>query len=116
MACATPLCRVATEAAFRRALEQTCDLVVAEVSLHAFSARAALAVQTRQGGAIPLVVLTVDVDETGLADLIRAGAVDYVLKTRLGRLTQALRLAVDRARLITRLEQKRQHMAGPSHE
>jgi len=45
---------------------------------------------------------------------VRAGATDYVLKSRLGRLTQALRLAVERSRLAENLEQKRRKMARMS--
>jgi signal transduction histidine kinase len=100
-----------TEAAFRAALEQPCDLVISEVDVGQFGARAALGLIERLGLDIPLIILTADAEEAGLTALIRTGAIDYVFKTRLGRLTLALRLAVERARLVQRLSAKREDMA-----
>ena len=103
--------RVSDEAAFREALAQPWDLVLSDIDLPQFSARAALAILQRAALATPLIVLTANADERPLRDALDAGAVDYVLKTRLGRLTQSLRLAVERARLIQRLEAKQVRMA-----
>jgi signal transduction histidine kinase len=99
--------RVWDEDGFRAALAEPWDLILSELDLAQFSARAALASLARAALATPLIVLTANADEQALRDAIAAGAVDYVLKTRLGRLTQALRLAIERARLVQRLEAKR---------
>lgn len=103
--------RVWDEAGFRAALDAPWDLVVSELDLHQFSARAALALLAERGVHTPLVILTANEDERALAGAVAAGAVDYVLKTRLGRLTQALRLAIERGRLIERLNAKQRRMA-----
>jgi signal transduction histidine kinase len=106
--------RVDTETGLRTALREPHDLVLCEIALTRFSARGALAVLRSVEQAPPLVVVTGTADETELVDLVREGAIDYVFKTRLGRLTQALRLAVERARLVERLEAKRRQMASLS--
>jgi signal transduction histidine kinase len=103
--------RVTDEAGFRGALAEPWDLVLSELDLPQFSALAALAILRTAALAVPLIVLTEDADEAPLRHALDAGAVDYVLKTRLGRLTQSLRLAVERARLIQRLEAKQVRMA-----
>lgn len=105
------LWRVADETAFRAALADPWDLVLSELDLPQFSALAALAILRKAALATPLIVLTGNADEASLRGAIDAGAVDYVLKTRLGRLTQSLRLAVERARLVQRLEAKQLRMA-----
>jgi signal transduction histidine kinase len=106
--------RVDTDAAFRAALRDRHDLVLCEIALERFSARGALAVLRGLANPPPLVVVTGVAEETELVDLVREGAIDYVLKTRLGRLTQALRLAVERARLVETLDTKRRKMAALS--
>jgi len=103
--------RVWDEPGLRAALDRPWDLVVSELDLHQFSARAALAVIAERHLPTPLVVLTANEDEHALSAAVAAGAIDYVLKTRLGRLTQALRLAVERGRLVERLNAKQQRMA-----
>ena len=108
--------QVETEAALRNALAQPWDLVLSETELPELDARAALAVLAEMGVGIPLVIVTAEIDDASLAGLIKAGAVDYVLKTRLGRLSQALRLAIERARLLARLEAKRRDTARLSRE
>lgn len=106
--------RVDSEPAFRAALACGPDLIFAELELLEFSARRALAVLHELGAAIPLIVVTGSPDEAALTSLVREGAVDYVLKTRLGRLTQSLRLAVERSRLLVRLDAKRRAMEALS--
>lgn len=109
------LCRVTDDTAFRAALAQRWDLVLTELELPQFSALAALAILQTAAQATPLIVLTGNADEAALRRAMDAGAVDYVLKTRLGRLTQSLRLAVERARLVERLEAKQVRMVDLSH-
>lgn len=103
--------RVDNESDFRAALAQEPDLVFSEIELREFSALRALAVLHELGADIPLIVVTGAPEEAALVDLVREGAVDYVLKSRLGRLTQSLRLAVERSRLLARLDARRRSMA-----
>jgi signal transduction histidine kinase len=103
--------QIDTEAALRNALAQPWDLILSETELPQMSAHRVLAVLAELEVQVPLVIVTAIPDEQMLAGLIDAGAVDYVFKTRLGRLTQALRLALERAALIARLEAKRRHAA-----
>lgn len=103
--------RVWDEPGFRAALERPWDLVVSELDLPQFSVRAAFAVLAERDIQTPVVILTANEDEYALSAAVAAGAIDYVLKTRLGRLTQALRLAAERGRLIERLNAKQQRMA-----
>jgi len=106
--------RVDNENAFRSALAAAPDLIFSDIELREFSARRALAILRETGTAIPLIVVTGIPDETALVALVREGAVDYVLKTRLGRLTQSLRLAVERSRLLARLDARGRDMASLS--
>jgi signal transduction histidine kinase len=106
--------RAWNEDGFRAALAEPWDLVLSDLDLCQLSARAALAILAEVAADIPLIVVTANADENALRDALAAGAVDYVLKTRLGRLTQALRMAIDRARLLRRLEAKRAVMARMS--
>jgi len=103
--------RVDSEPAFRSAIAKEYDLIFSDIELHEFSARRALAILRETGIAIPLIVVTDIPDESALVALVREGAVDYVLKTRLGRLTQSLRLAVERSRLLARLDARHRDMA-----
>jgi signal transduction histidine kinase len=108
--------QVESESALRNALSQDWDLLLCETELPQMSARRALALLAELGLPLPLVIVTSITEESALAPLIDAGAVDYVFKNRLGRLTQALRLALERARLVARLEAKRRHSARLSAE
>jgi signal transduction histidine kinase len=108
--------QVETESAFRNALAQPWDLILCETELPQMSARRALAILAEQGSQVPVVIVTAVPDESVLTGLLDAGAVDYVLKTRLGRLVQALRLAIERARLAARLADKQRRMARLSIE
>jgi signal transduction histidine kinase len=99
------------EDAFRQALhERTPDIVLAELTLAEFSALAALAVLRATCPEVPLVVVSGELDEASAAAAIRAGVDDYVLKDRLWRLSQTVLLTVERARLLRRLELRRQKM------
>jgi signal transduction histidine kinase len=108
--------QVETEAALRQALAQPWDLVLSETELPELDARTTLAILAELRVDLPLVIVTAEIDDASVAGLIKAGAVDYVLKTRLGRLSQALRLAIERARLLARLESKRRDTARLSRE
>ncbi len=95
--------RVETAEAMRAALaEPPWDVVLADWSLPAFSAPAALEVLRASGRDLPLVIVSGAIGEETAVDAMRAGAHDYVMKGRLSRLVpvvqRELREAGDRRR------------------
>ena len=87
---------VDTEEAFRRELRDFApDLVLADYSIPGFGGMAALEILRREAPLVPLIVVTGSIDEETAAECIKAGAADYVLKTRLVRLGPAVRSALD---------------------
>ncbi|WP_181259223.1 hybrid sensor histidine kinase/response regulator [Pseudoduganella armeniaca] len=102
--------RVETAPEFQAALNEPVDLVLSETELPQFSAALALQSLQRSAPDIPLVIVTESSEEGEAVELLRRGALDYVLKDRLGRLCQSVRLAVERARMLRRLDVKRREM------
>lgn len=103
--------RVCDANAFRAALACAPDLVLANVVLPAFSALEALAILRQAQSGIPLIAVAAVAREEAIVDALRAGAVDYLFKNQLARLPLAVRAAVERARMLARLEEKRRNLA-----
>jgi signal transduction histidine kinase len=104
--------RVSDAAGLHAALARaTPDLVLADIELQGLSALGVLQELRAAHPEVPLIVVTGALSEDAAVAAIDEGAVDYVLKDRLGRLTQAVLLAVERARLLARLEMRNRHMA-----
>jgi two-component system, cell cycle sensor histidine kinase and response regulator CckA len=83
--------RVDTAAALRAALtKKTWDLVVSDWSMPKFTAPAALALVRELGLDIPFIIVSGTIGEDVAVDALRAGASDYVLKDKLGRLVPAV--------------------------
>jgi PAS domain S-box-containing protein len=79
--------RVADEASFRRSLATGAfDIVLSDWNLPGFDALAALAIVREIDGDLPFVIVSGAVGEDAAVAAMRAGARDYVLKDRLGRL------------------------------
>lgn len=76
------------------------DAVIADYSLPSFSAPAALAIVRGRGLDLPFIVLTGTVGEEKVAELMRSGAHDVVLKGQTARLIPAL--ARERAEVVSR--------------
>jgi signal transduction histidine kinase len=91
--------RVEAEAEFVAALGPDVDLILADFRLPQYDALQALeAVRAHEVGA-PVIVVSGAIGEDAGADCIKAGAADYLLKDRLGRLGAAVRQALDHRRL-----------------
>ncbi len=97
--------RVETAEAMRRALaDNTWEIVISDWSLPKFSALDALALLREVDRDLPFIIVSGTIGEDTAVEAMRAGAQDYVLKDRLGRLTPAVEreLADHRERLARR--------------
>ena len=87
--------RVETEAALRAALgEFRPTVVLADFTLPSFDALGVLSVVREVAPWTPVLVVTGTIDEETAVSCLRAGAADYLLKDRLGRLGAAVRAAL----------------------
>lgn len=84
---------------FSEALLWPPDVVLSDYRIPGFGALIALEMLREQGIAAPCIVVSGSIGEELAVDTIRKGAVDYVLKDRLGRLPAAIRAHSDRARV-----------------
>lgn len=86
--------RVETEEAYLSHLHVELDLILADYSLPQFSGLRALYLLRERKLDIPFIVVTGSLEEVGI-EAMRAGAADYLLKDRLGRLGEAVRRALE---------------------
>ncbi|MGE0454935.1 MAG: response regulator [Vicinamibacteria bacterium] len=90
---------VETRDGFLAALESfRPELVLSDYTLPGFDGMEAVSLAATRAPGIPVVIVTGSINEETAVACMRAGAADYVLKDRLGRLASAVRLALDRAR------------------
>ena len=88
---AVVLQRVETAAAMREALErQPWDIIISDWSVPSFGATKALEVLAGAGLDIPLIIISGTVDDETAVSALRAGASDFVLKSKLARLLPAI--------------------------
>ncbi len=92
-------CRVDTEADYLAHLEPVPDLVLSDYSLPQFDALRALELLRERGLDIPFIIVSGAIGEDVAVQTIHAGADDYLLKDRLGRLGVAVTRALERKRL-----------------
>ena len=97
--------RVESKAGYLRELDQPTDFILSDFSMPQFTARDALHLLQERGLDIPFIVVSGCIGEEMAVECMRAGASDYLLKDRLGRLGHAVSQALERKRLI---EDKRQ--------
>ena len=87
--------RVETEEGLRGALaEFVPNVVLADFTLPGFDALGVLDVVRQAAPTTPVLVVTGTIDEETAVSCLRAGAADYLLKDRLGRLAAAVRTAL----------------------
>src|SRR5437879_11890318 len=99
--------RVEDEEAFRANLDPELDLIIADYHQPQFDALRALKLMQEAGLDIPFVLVSGAVGEDMAVAAVRLGAVDYVLKDRIG----PLRTVVDKA-----LEKRELRRAQPDEE
>jgi PAS domain S-box-containing protein len=91
--------RVEEAGGLRKALaEQSWDVVLADYALPRFSGTAALAVIKETGLDIPVILVSGTIGEDLAIEAMRAGAVDYIMKDKLGRLGPSIRRELAEAR------------------
>ncbi len=91
--------RVDTQADYLLAIEEIPDIILADFSLPQFTAMQALHLLQERGFDIPFVVVTGTTSEEAAVETMKHGAADYLLKDRLGRLTQAVERALEQKHL-----------------
>lgn len=91
--------RVQTEPDFLAALAWNPALVISDFNLPQFSGQRALELLRGRGLAIPFIVVSGALGEEAAVEMMRLGAVDYLLKDRLGRLPAAVEAALAKSRL-----------------
>ncbi len=90
--------RVETAEAMRAALQRNWDVVTSDWSMPRFTAPAALAILKESGIDLPFIIVSGTIGEETAVEAMRAGAHDYVLKDKLGRLLPAIEREVREAK------------------
>ena len=97
--------RVDTEPNYLAALKTNPDLILADWSLPQFSGGRALQIMRERGLDIPFIIVSGFISEEAAVEAMRKGAADYLLKDRLMRLGESVRLALEEKQL--RVERRR---------
>ncbi len=95
--------RVDTRDAFLIALEESSpDVIIYDHNLPHFSSSEALQLTRQRDQAIPFIIVSHAIGDEDAVALMRAGAADYLLKDRLGRLGEAVRHALEQRTIARR--------------
>src|SRR5579864_2763858 len=92
--------RVDSEADYLAHLEKSPAIILADYSLPQFSGLRALELLQQRGLSVPFIVVSGTIGEEAAAAVVKLGAADYVLKSRLSRLGSAVRRAMQGERKI----------------
>jgi diguanylate cyclase (GGDEF)-like protein len=88
--------RVETETAFREALRDLQpSLILSDFTLPRYDGSAALALAMREAPEVPFIFVSGTIGEERAIEVLKQGAVDYVLKGNLARLAPAVKRALD---------------------
>ena len=88
---------VETEKAFREALNQRPEVILADYNLPSFDGLSALKIKQVISPTIPLIIISGSIGEEFATECIKAGATDYVLKDKLFRLVPVIKRALQEA-------------------
>ena len=89
--------RVDTEKAFKKALSEKPDIILADYKLPSYNGLAAIKLQQKIAPEIPLILVSGTIGEERAVECLKAGATDYVLKDNLFRLSPVLKRALKEA-------------------
>jgi len=101
---------VETEEAFREALNQRPEVILADYSLPSFDGLSALKIKQEIVPEVPLVILSGNIGEEIAVECIKSGATDYVLKDQLFRLGPVVRRALKEAHLYRERREARESL------
>lgn len=105
--------RVENEQEFVLSLrQQKYDIILADFHLPQYDALSALQKATEICSDVPFVVVSGTVGEEAAVELIKQGAVDYILKDRLGRLPFAIQRSLEEAKQKEARKQAELELAG----
>ena len=76
------------------------DIILSDYSLPQFTGMDALSLVRKSRPHLPFIIVTGAINEETAVDLMKAGAWDYVLKDRLGRLSTAVKGAIEKRRTV----------------
>jgi DNA-binding NtrC family response regulator len=88
---------VETKEAFREALNQKPEVILADYNLPSFDGLSALKIKQEISPTIPLIIISGIIGEEFATECIKAGATDYVLKDKLFRLVPVIKRALQEA-------------------
>jgi two-component system, cell cycle response regulator len=91
--------RVATEPAFRSALESAPDLIISDCALPGFDGVSAFSIAASEAPAIPFVFVSGTLDEARARDAIEAGAAGYIAKGDRAQLAQIVKSVLQKRAL-----------------
>jgi PAS domain S-box-containing protein len=98
--------RVDDETSFRGALNKRLpDAILADWTMPNFSGRSALRIALERCPDVPFIFVSGTISETIAIEALREGAIDYVYKHQLQRLSPTLNRALDQARAVTALRE-----------
>jgi diguanylate cyclase (GGDEF)-like protein len=97
--------RVETKEEYLTELNTPPDVILSDFSLPQFDGKAALLLMKARGLDIPFIIVSGCIGEDVAVECMKAGAADFLLKDRLGRLAHAVIQVLERQRLA---EEKRQ--------
>lgn len=93
--------RVESEKSFKREIfSGEYDLILADYSLPSFNGLDALRIQQEQTPEIPLIIISGTIGEEVAIECLKSGAIDYVLKDRINRLSSVVERALREAELL----------------
>src|SRR5579859_2222046 len=91
---------VDTPEMFQKQLDESHhDVILADYKLPNWTAMDALEIVKKSGKDIPIIVITGSLDDETAVELIKKGATDYMLKDRMARLPQAIKIALNEKKL-----------------
>jgi PAS domain S-box-containing protein len=105
-----PMRLVATRAQFIEELDHSPDLILCDYSLPGFNAMEALDLLKERKLHIPFIIISGSIGEETAVEAIKAGADDYLLKDRLGRLGTAISHAVEEKQLRAAAHLAEEHL------
>ena len=100
--------RVQTEVDFLAALESRPEIILSDHNMPQFNSRRALKILNEQRLQIPLILVSGTIGEEDAVDIMKLGAVDYILKDRRARLGEAVRRALEEKKLQEEKQQAEQ--------